>query len=233
MTDIKYNSWPIGRVPQHLQRLELNQIREMGYDWQDPRDVIKLFEEKVAKFAGSKHAIAVDCCSHGLFLSLKYLKAKGTITIPKFTYASVPMQIQHAGCSVEFEDMEWSGIYQLKPYPVWDGAVRWRRDMYQGGLQVVSFQIKKRIPIGRGGMIMTDDDAAARWLKKACYDGRDLTVYYPDDDFEFAGWHFYMTPEDAARGIILMDSVPDWNEDTGNHTTYSDLSNKTIFRKNT
>jgi hypothetical protein len=38
-----------------------------------------------------------------------------------------------------------------------------------------------------------------------------------------------MTPEDAARGIILIDSVPEYNEDTGNHKTYVDVSK--IFEK--
>jgi hypothetical protein len=33
-----------------------------------------------------------------------------------------------------------------------------------------------------------------------------------------------MTPEDSARGIILMDNTPEINEDTGNHTTYVDVS---------
>lgn len=226
-----YNSWPVGKLPKEWQRPELDQVKAAGYDWKDPRDVVGIFERKVADFAGSKYAVSTDCCSHALFLAMKYFNVSGTITIPKYTYASVPMQIQHAGCEVAFEDIEWSGIYQLKPYPIWDGAVRWQKGMYVGGLQIVSFQIKKRIPIGKGGMILTNDEQAARWLKKASYDGRDLDTYYPDDDFEFAGWHFYMTPEDAARGILLMDQIPDWNEDTGNHTTYSDLSSKTIFRK--
>ena len=228
-----YNSWPIGQLPKEWQRPELDQVKAAGYDWKDPRDVIGIFERKVAEFAGSKYAVAVDCCSHALFLSLRYLGARGTVKIPTHTYASVPMQILHAGCDVEFEDIEWSGVYQLKPYPIYDGAVRWRRGMYEGGLYTVSFQLKKRVPIGRGGMILTNDANAYRWLKKASYDGRDLDVHYPDDDFEFAGWHYYMTPEDAARGILLMDRVPDLNEDSGNHTTYSDLSTKTIFRKHT
>jgi hypothetical protein len=45
-------------------------------------------------------------------------------------------------------------VYQLKGSRVWDGAVRWTKDMYVGldALQVVSFQIK-RIPIGKGGII--------------------------------------------------------------------------------
>tara|TARA_B100002019_G_C21049222_1_gene488376 strand:+ start:14 stop:718 length:705 start_codon:yes stop_codon:yes gene_type:complete len=228
----KYNSWPIGKLPKDWQRPELDIVKKMGYDWEDPRDVIDIFEKKVAKFAGSKYAVSVDCCSNGIFLALKYLKAKGKITIPSKTYVSVPMQIMHAGCKVEFKDIKWSGIYKLEPYNVYDGAVRWTKGMYVGNnaLQVVSFQLKKRIPIGKGGMILTDDIDAYNWLKKASYDGRDLSVYYPEDDFEIIGWHMYMTPEDAARGIILMDQVPEINEDSGDSEKYSDLSKKKCFK---
>jgi dTDP-4-amino-4,6-dideoxygalactose transaminase len=72
-------------------------------------------KKKVAAFAGSKFAVSVDCCSNGLFLSMKYLqsineleKVESIITIPKMTYVSAPMQIIHAGNKVECEDLEWS-----------------------------------------------------------------------------------------------------------------------------
>jgi hypothetical protein len=228
-----YASWPIGLVPEHLQRPELNQVKALGYDWNDPRDIVDMFEKKVAAFAGSKYAVTVDCCSHGLLLAMKYLQYKdelkigSTITIPKMTYVSAPMQIIHAGHSVAFEDLEWSGVYQFKPTNVWDGAVRWTKGMYVGGdaIQVVSFQIKKRIPIGKGGMILTDSEEAYKWFKMASYDGRDLnTAYTADGHVKMVGYHFYMTPEDAARGIILMDQTPEVNQDTGNSNTYVDVS---------
>ena len=133
---------------------------------------------------------------------------------------------------VKFEDIEWSGVYQLKPYNIWDGATRWSEGMYVGNdaIQVVSFQIKKRVPIGRGGMILTDSKEAFEWFKYATYDGRNLRQYYMDDEFAMIGWHMYMTPEDAARGIMLMDSVPEVNEDTGGSATYSDLSEREVFK---
>lgn len=225
-----YKEWPLGKLEEHQKRKELDVLTEMGYTGTDPRDAVDIFEKEVAEFAGSKYGVAVDCCSHGLFLSLKYLKATGTITIPSRTYVSVPMQIKHAGCNVTFEDIEWSGVYQLKPYPVWDGAVRWTKGMYKGGMHVVSFQIKKRIPIGRGGMILTDDEEAYKWLKRACYDGRDLTKFYTEDDIDMLGWHYYMTPEDAARGIILMKSTAEQNEDSATDKSYTDVSKFGIFK---
>ena len=81
----KFNSWPSGKLPAHFQRPELAQLKELGYMWNDPRDVVELFENKVAEFAGSKYAVAVDCCTNGVFLSLKYSQAQGHIEIPKHT----------------------------------------------------------------------------------------------------------------------------------------------------
>ena len=231
--EISYNSWPLGAIPKELLRPELDQVRELGYHWDDPRDVIDIFEKKVAKFAGCKYGITVDCCSNGLFLCLKFLNASGEVTIPNRTYASVPMQILHSGCQVRFEDIKWRGVYQLSPYPIYDSAVRWTKDMFLGGddtLQVISFQHKKRVPIGRGGMILTNSKSAYDWLKRSSYDGRDLSGSYMTDEFSTLGWHMYMTPEDAARGILIMDQVPKVNDDSGGWNNYSDLSGKGIFK---
>lgn len=233
MSKIHYNSWPLGNLPKDFQRKEPDSLKEKGYHWDDPRDIVLLFEEKLAKFAGSKYAITTDCCSNALFLCLKYLQATGTITIPKRTYVSVPMQIIHAGCTVAFEDLEWSGINQLKPYPIYDGATRFTKNMYVGGdaLQVVSFQIKKRLPIGKGGAIFTNSKEAYQWLKLATYDGRDLnTPYMSKEHVTQLGWHYYMTPEDAARGILLMDQLPEENEDSGGSNNYFDLSDHPLFK---
>jgi len=229
VSKFQYNPWPLGHIHEDLQRPELAKLKTLGYKFTDPREVIELFENKVANFAGSKYAVAVDCCSHGIFLSLKYLNATGTISIPAQTYISVPMQILHSGCKVKFEDIHWEGMYQLKPYPIFDSAVRWNKGMDQGGFQVLSFQIKKRIPIGRGGMILTDDKSAYNWLKKASYDFRDLTIPYPQNIYEFVGWHYYMTPEDAARGLILMDQTPNFNEDIASWVNYPDISRNPVF----
>jgi dTDP-4-amino-4,6-dideoxygalactose transaminase len=233
MAEIIYNSWPLGKLPKEWQRTEPEKIKDLGYQWNDPREIVEIFEQKLATFAGSKYAVTIDCCTHGLYLALKYLKANDKITIPKRTYVSVPMQIIHAGCSVAFEDIEWSGIYQLKPYPIYDGATRFTKNMYMGGdaLQVISFQIKKRLPIGRGGAIFTDSLDAYKWLKLASYDGRDLNTYYMDPNHVLQlGWHYYMTPEDAARGIILMDQLPEENPDTGGSSNYFDLSCHPLFK---
>ena len=230
-------SWPLGLVPEKFQRSELKQLKSLGYNWKDARDVIDIFEKKVAAFAGSKYAISLDCCSHGIFLALKWYKDKKNskeqiITIPKRTYVSVPMQIINAGFLVRFHDIAWEGIYQLNPFDIFDGAVRWTRNMYKGGLHIVSFHYKKRIPIGKGGMILTDDEDAMLWLKKVRYDSRNMDMPVVDQDIDEIGYHFYMTPEDAARGIILMDSISELNIDSACSSDYNDLSQLTVFKNN-
>jgi dTDP-4-amino-4,6-dideoxygalactose transaminase len=103
--------------------------------------------------------------------------------------------------------------------------------MYEGGLHCVSFQIKKRVPIGRGGMILLDNKEDYEYIKKISYDGRDLDGAYDDDPFEYLGWHYYMTPEDAARGIILMNQVPEINEDYAGWESYPDVSKAGFLKK--
>ena len=98
--------------------------------------------------------------------------------------------------------------------------------MYLGGniLQILSFQIKKRLPIGKGGAILTNSKEAYDWLKLSSYDGRDLnTSYSSKSHFQSLGWHFYMTPEDAARGILIMDQLGADLPDTMSWENYPDL----------
>ena len=229
----KYNSWPLGKLPKEWQRPEPQLIRELGYQWDDPRDIVEIFENKLAKFAGSKYAVTTDCCSNAIFLSLKYRNYEGKISVPKNTYTSVPMQVLHSGAELEFRDEEWTGIYELTPVNIFDGAARFSPDMYEGGdsLHILSFQIKKRLPIGRGGAILTDSLEAYEWLKLASYDGRDLTTGYDSENhISMMGWHYYMTPEDAARGIWLMDQLPTDLPDTLGSINYPDLSSMKVFK---
>jgi dTDP-4-amino-4,6-dideoxygalactose transaminase len=225
-----YKEWPLGQLPEELQRPELNELSKMGYIWNNPNDVVNIFESKVAEFCGSKYGVAVDCCSNAIFLILKYINKKEKIKIPYHTYASVPMQILHAGYEYEFVENKWSGVYKLEPFNVWDAAGRWTKNMFEGGFMALSFQIKKRLPIGRGGMILCDDFDAYKWFKKSCYDGRDLEKNYLDDDIDMIGWHMYMTPEDAARGIILMDKISDVNNDSHTYNSYKDLRTNSFFK---
>ena len=63
------------------------------------------------------------------------------------------------------------------------------------------------------------------------HDGREPGIPWRSQNINHYGYHYYMTPEDAARGIMLMDQVPKKNLDSGNNRTYSDLSTIRIFNE--
>ena len=202
------------------------------YDLSDPWDVVDLFEKRLAKYSGSKYAVAVDNCTDALFLCLKYLKADGEITLPKRTYVSVPCTVIHAGCQVKFEDIEWSGEYQLNPYPVWDGATRLQKGMYvEDSYYCLSFHRRKHIPIGKGGMILTNDRDAYEWFRVARYEGRHTEKLYKDDTFDVVGWNMYMTPEQAAEGLRLSEDIKDWNYDLESSGMHKDLSEFPMYER--
>jgi len=207
-------------------------LEKDGYVINDPWDIVEAFEDKVAKYAGSKYAVATDSCTNSLFLCLKYLDATGKIEIPKKTYLSVPQSVIHAGCEVEFVDHEWSGVYQLNPYPIIDSATRFTRGMYiQDTYQCLSFHIRKILPIAKGGMILTNDIKAVDWFKLAEYEGRDRRV--PHDEMPppaMVGWNMYMPPEQAARGLQLLGKTKQQNDDSGGSWKYKDLSHYKIWK---
>ncbi len=228
-----HNTWPLGKIPKEFQRPEPEQIKELGYSWNKPHEIVEMFEKEIADYAGSKYAVAVDCDTNAIFLCLKYLgRYKETVTIPTHTYISVPNIIITAGYkNLNLEELNWKGLYQLEPLNIWDSAGRFTKGMYIGGdnFQTLSFQIKKRLPIGRGGMILTNNEDAYNWLVKARYDGRDLDVPQMEDDIETFGYHMYMTPEDAARGLILFKELNKEHEDTHTWKSYKNLTENKLF----
>tara|TARA_R110001583_G_scaffold70825_4_gene200008 strand:- start:2294 stop:2905 length:612 start_codon:yes stop_codon:yes gene_type:complete len=197
----------------------------------NPYKIVKMFEEEVAQYTGAPFAVAVDSCTNAMFLCCKYHEVT-EVTIPKRTYLSVPMSIIHSGGKVIFEDRDWSGAYQLKPYPIYDSAKRLTSGMYiPETAMCLSFHIKKTLAIGKGGMILTDDYKMVEWLKKARYEGRS-EVNYKDDDITMLGWNMYMTPQQASHGLALMQNYPEHVPDLGENNGYKDLTNLTIFKEN-
>jgi len=172
--------------------------------------VTEEFEEKLADYTGAKYVVTVDNASNAIFLALMYEKVKGkTITIPSRTYPSVPCEIIHAGAKINWQHVEGTtikGAYQLYPTKVWDSALSFTGDMYISNTHMcVSFTGPHKIfKLSKGGAILTDDYKAYLWFKRARYSGRRECSYH-DDNFDMLGWNFYMMPELAARGLLLID----------------------------
>ncbi len=196
----------------------------------NPYLVVEELEKRISEWAGAPYGVAVESCSAAIFLSLMYrtkveLYNHMYVDIPAKTYPSVPCSIIHAGLSPRFKNKDWEGEYELWPLKIWDAALRFKKGMYHGGMQCISGHIKKRLNVGRMGMILLDDKEAYEWLKKARFDGRS-PVPLLQDDFTQLGWNMYLSPSDAARAIQIFEVIRDKDlpdlkvEDQG----YPDLS---------
>ena len=193
----------------------------------NPYKIVQMFEEEISDYTGSPYAVAVDNCTDALFLCCLYHKVE-TVTIPKKTYLSVPQSIISSGGKVIFEDLDWKGIYQLKPYPIYDSARRFTSNMYiKNSFMCLSFHPKKTLKMRKGGMILTDNYDAYCWLKKMRHEGRD-EIPYTEDNIKMVGWNMYMTPPDAADGLWLMSSMSKHNPDS--EENYPDLTKNNLFK---
>ena len=208
--------------------------------------VVEDFEEAIAEYAGSKYACVVDSCTNALTLCCDYFnyyrefaqyygnKDYTYITIPKHTYVSVPQSIIHAGFIVRFEDdNDWQlkGLYQLKPYPIWDSARLCTSDMHQNGqFECISLHWGKTFNLGQGGVILHDSEDAQDYFKKARWDGRTVGVAPKDDEITFIGRHCPMSPRDAADALTRLSFLPKHNDPLPYEPGYADLSKFEVFK---
>lgn len=163
-------------------------------------DIIKEFEKKISDFFGSPYAIAVDCCTHGVELCLRYTNAT-QISVPKNTYLSIPFLADKLRLRREWRFEDWKDYYFVTP-DIIDAAVLWEKNSYiPGTFMCVSFQFKKHLSLGRGGIILTDNKNASIELKKMTYDGRVPDILWKDQNINSIGYHYYMTPETAKLGL--------------------------------
>lgn len=202
-------------------------------------EITSEFEKELSSYTNAPYVICVDNMSNALFLCLMYENVKGKeITIPSHTYPSVPCEIIHAGGVVKFKESDnyLTGAYLLEGTNIYDSALRFTADMYLLKTHMcVSFTGPyKHFKLSKGGAILTDNYDAYLWFKRARYSGRRECSYF-DDNFDMLGWNFYMMPELAARGILLMqqfynrDGSKKHNEDLT--LPYPDLSKFNIYKE--
>jgi len=194
---------------------------------------VEKFERTIADFFGAPYAVATDCCTNAIELSLRISNqsfetktfsnisprlrtnsiVSGEIKVPVYTYLSVPFMLKKNNWEFKFTDEEWVGYYHLTERVV-DAAVYWKRDGYvPGTLMCISFFRKKHLSTDRGGIILLDNKDDYEHLIKLTYDGRDRTdtPYYKQKIN--MGYHYNMTNDKAELGLknfeIVKDKEPD------------------------
>jgi dTDP-4-amino-4,6-dideoxygalactose transaminase len=164
-------------------------------------NIVKEFEEKIADFYGAPYGVSVDACTHGIELCLRYVGAN-EIVVPKRTYLSVPMLANKMNLELKWKDEDWRDYYEIGNTGVYDAAVLWKENSYiPKSFMCISFQFQKHLSLGRGGIILTDDKEARDELKKMSYDGRTPDKPWREQNVTTMGYHYYMTPETAQKGL--------------------------------
>lgn len=197
----------------------------------DAYQVVRDFEQALSEYTGAPYVRCVDSCSNALLICLTIAKKNHntkTVRIPSRTYPSVPCAIIRAGFRVEFTDEKWVGAYRLNPFSLWDCAKRLKRGMYDWGTQCISFHGKKHLPIGRGGAILTSNIGVAEIATWMRFDGRPEGQSLATCKLKGVGYNCYMTPEQAARGLELLQFAKD--EYSEEYEDYQDLSKYEFYK---
>jgi dTDP-4-amino-4,6-dideoxygalactose transaminase len=191
------------------------------------------FETKIAEFFNAPYSVAVDSCTHGIELCLRYTK-ETKISVPKRTYLSVPFLAEKLNIERIWRDEDWEDYYTLNygDKRIIDAAVLWRNNAYiPNTYMCLSFQYQKHLSLGRCGMILLDNEHDAHQLKKMSYDGRLPLIPWREQNIDTIGYHYYMTPETAKLGIEKLETAIKTEPRKWVTNDWPDLTKMDIFKK--
>jgi len=211
---------------------EKNSLPEYGYIEFEPAswEHVTEFERRIAEFFGAPYAVAVDSCTHGLELCLRY-SGSTMIAPPVQTYLSIPMLAKKMGIGLFWIKSKWRELYGIGS-GIYDAATMWRKDSYlPTTFMCLSFQYQKHLSLGRGGMILCPDEQSYNQLKKMSYDGRLPGIPWREQDIDTMGYHYYMTPETAQLGLDKLQAAIDTPPRIWSHEDYPDLTKMKLWAK--
>ena len=192
-------------------------------------NTVENFEQRIAEFYNAPYAVATDCCTHAIELSLRYTNAD-QVHCPAYTYLSVPMTFTKLNLSWRFDNIKWQEYYFINKNII-DAAVYWKQGSYiKNTFMCLSFQFKKHLSLGRGGMILCDSKEDYIELKKLSYDGRLPNVPWMEQDIKTIGYHYYMTPETAQLGLDKFNSALEKKAKSWSWEDYAYLPSMEVFK---
>ena len=196
----------------------------------NPYEINNELEKQLCEYTGAPYCIVVDSGTSAITLSC-VIHNVDEAEVPINTYISVPFAIIHGGGKPKFIDLEWEGMYQFKPYPIWDCALRLKRGMYIPKTHMIlSFSTRKQLPIGKGGAILLDSEEEYNRLKRLRYNGRPETTYHDTDDITEISFNMVLHPILASIGVEMMKTFPDNPPDISNSVNGLDLTKFSVFK---
>ena len=178
-------------------------------DYDNPFKAIYDFEKSMCEYTGAPYCVTTDCCTHAIEIALRLTHQGQLLRFPAKTYLSVVMLMHKLNISYELEDCDWRDSYNIQGTNIWDCARYLEKNMYQQGeIQCLSFGLTKPLEIGRGGCLLTDDEALYHAASRMRYDGRDIFNFSPwAEQKKFkVGFHYYLRPEECIKGLNLLQS---------------------------
>lgn len=181
------------------------------------------FEKAIADFFGAPYAVSTDCCTHAIELCLRYKNVNKAIC-PSHTYLSIPMTMQKLNLDWQFADNHWTEYYYVTDNII-DAATMWRKDSYiPNTMMCLSFQFRKHLKLGRGGIILLDNKDDRDELIKMGYDGRLRDAPWAEQNIDTLGYHYYMTPETAQLGLEKLPVAISTTPEIWSWKNYPDVS---------
>jgi hypothetical protein len=144
-------------------------------------------------------------------------------------------------------DYKWQDLYRITAdgdrsgdinYAIYDAATLWGKDFYKlcnklDGYNCflnISFQFQKHLNLGRGGMILLDNEQAMIDLKMMSYDGRIPFIPWREQNIQTVGYHYYMTPETAKLGLDKLDEAIETTPRQWVIEDWPDISKMDVFK---
>lgn len=200
---------------------------------------VAAFERAFADHVGAKHAIALcngTATLHAALLALG-VKPGDRVAVPPLTMASTTIAVLHAGATPVFRDVEpdtwlldrnapapyrhWAATIPVSLYglhapeyqhAVVDDAAQTLRRHGGAAFTSYSFQASKILPLGEGGMLVTDDEELAHRAREFSSLGYRMDPDQPRIDparlkspgyerHHSLGWNYRMNDMTAAEGL--------------------------------
>jgi perosamine synthetase len=201
---------------------------------------VAAFEQAFAEYVGAKYAIALCNGTATLHTALAVtLKHGAPVAVPPLTMSATTIAALHAGCRVVFADIDprtWLmrapdsttprmgvSLYGLHHpgFLAVDDAAQTLRAHGDTVFTSYSFQASKILPLGEGGMLVTNIDALAENARSFSSLGYDMRADQPRIDpavlkhptyerHHRMGWNYRMNDATAYDGLCYLRGS--WND---------------------